>query len=82
MTSKKGYSRDTENRIATLEANHAELYKSVEEIKTNHLAHLSQDVAEVKDGINNLRVTMAKWTGGLAVAVTLVQLLLKYAKPQ
>lgn len=74
------YKVETESRVATLEANHKEISRVIDEIKNNHLVHLSNDIAEVKKAVDELRVSFAKWTGGLAVAIMAVQLILKYVK--
>lgn len=74
------YKVETESRVATLEANHKEISRVIDEIKNNHLVHLSSDIAEVKRAVDDLKISMAKWTGGLAVAMLVIELLIKFLK--
>ena len=48
------------------------------EIKNNHLAHLAEDIRELKDGLTSTNLKIAKWSGGGVVILSLIQILLKY----
>lgn len=60
-----------ETRYARLDERQEALSQVVYEIKDNHLVHLAADVREVKDKVDKIGITIAKWTGGIGVLLWL-----------
>ena len=50
----------------------------ISEIKNNHLTHLVDDVKELKDGLTNTNLKIAKWSGGGVAILGLLQIILKF----
>ena len=63
----------TENRISTLEANYTSLEEKIDEIKNNHLVHLTNEVDETKKAIAKIDNKLAMWAGGIVVAVWFIE---------
>ena len=65
---------DTDHdKLIRLEEGQNALKDEVAEIKNNHLAHLSEDMKEIKDSLSSLEKKFAYWSGGLVVAVWIVE---------
>lgn len=47
------------------------------EIRDNHLVHLSNDIAELQQSVGNLNVKLASWSGGIVVALWIIEQFLK-----
>lgn len=60
---------EIENRLSTLEANYTSLDDKIEEIKGNHLVHLSNDIKELQKSVLNIDKKLAMWSGGIVVAI-------------
>lgn len=55
-------------RIAGLESNQTNMNRSIEEIR--------EDVKEIRSDVVEIKLTIAKWSGAIIVATSLIQLAL------
>lgn len=67
-----------ETTVARLEERQEALSKVVYEIKDNHLAHLSDDVREVRDKVDNIAIKIATWSGALMFILWVMGKLVDY----
>lgn len=70
------YKLSVENRVSTLEANHQELKDDINEIKTNHLEHLSSDIKELKNDVQAIKIQIARWGGAILVIIPIGQIII------
>jgi len=54
-------------------ADYRHIVKSIETIEKNHLTHMQASLASMEKEINKINVTMAKWVGGAAVVMAIIQ---------
>lgn len=65
-----------ERRISTLEANHQEAMNIINEIKSNHLVHLAQDIKDLTRKVDEISLKIARWGGAILILGVLGQLII------
>ena len=68
MVTNGKYKITTEHRITTLEGNYRELKADIIELRDNHIAHLSKEVASVKK---------IMWSVAVGIIAVLIELTLR-----
>lgn len=69
---------DTDHdKIIRLEDKADALSKVVYEIKDNHLSHIAADVKDLARKINNIDQKLAYWSGGIVVALWVLERIAK-----
>lgn len=67
-------------RITRVEECIGNLRDEVGQIKNNHLHDLGERLDRIEQSVVDLRIYVAKWGGGLAVAVVVLQFVIKFIK--
>jgi hypothetical protein len=68
------------DKIIRLEQGQRGICDEIKEIKENHLFHLSEDVKNLRNDITELKLKIARWSGGVAVLIILAQIILRFIK--
>ena len=70
MTKKQDKEIQTESRLTKVET-------ILFEIRDNHLVHLSSDIKDLQQSIGNINVKLAGWSGGIVVALFILDKIVK-----
>ncbi len=65
------------DKIIRLEEKIDAATKVIDEIKNNHLVHLSNDVKELSKSIGNINVKLGMWSGGIVVVIWILERFIK-----
>lgn len=68
----------TEKRFTILETRQLRISEDINRIMTNHLPHIQTELECLNKEMKGIEVTMARWIGGLGVALFLLNLALKF----
>ncbi len=66
--------------FARLEEKHNSLAREVNEIKTNHLAHIASDIKGLQISQTKTNLKIAYWSGGVGVGLAILQIALSLWK--
>ena len=64
------YKIGIEQRLSRIET-------TLDEIANNHLVHLSDDMKELQAKIGNINVKLGYWSGGIVVAIWVLEKIIK-----
>lgn len=65
-------------QVARIEECIGNLRDEIRGLKENHVNHINQRLDSMDKSISDLRVGMARWGGGLATALAIVEIILRF----
>ena len=66
-----------QERELEIESRLTKLETTLNEVATNHLPHLSEDIKKLERTIGKINVKLGYWSGGIVVAVWLLERFIK-----